>query len=204
MAATLIFTIGCTTGICHHVQHPELAASAGPATAANISPCAANNDACIANEQRENSPRVILFGASSSRTATSGDTQQSQGGTNPTQSFGPGVTNDSIHNRTTVLNDSEVAVVHADSKAPPSGKTVFVYKVDGSLQCGGGTKVTAEVMEKNRLEGIRVISRKSQDDGRMHSQVCGAPTGHINVFEIPEGQLPTALARGFRQLQGKR
>lgn len=76
-----------------------------------------------------------------------------------------------------------------------SGVSVFVSKPDGSLQCGA-RGVSAEEMEK-QLKGIKVISRDKRSDGKMHIQVCGSPTGQLNIYEIPESSLKDAEARGF-------
>jgi hypothetical protein len=77
--------------------------------------------------------------------------------------------------------------------------SVFVYKPDGSLQCGSAKGLSLEEMEKS-LRGIPVLSRDKRPDGKMHIQVCGSPTGMINYFEINETSLKEAEARGFKKL----
>ena len=77
--------------------------------------------------------------------------------------------------------------------------SVFVYKVDGSLQCGAAKGLSLEEMEK-QLRGLPVLSRDKRPDGKMHIQVCGSPTGLINVFEINDQSLKEAEARGFKKL----
>ena len=77
---------------------------------------------------------------------------------------------------------------------------VFVFKEDGSRQCGMGQAVRPEVMQKE-LEGIEVFSSDNRSDGMMHIQACGAPTGRINVYEIRQVDLDRALKKGFRSLQ---
>lgn len=81
-------------------------------------------------------------------------------------------------------------------------RTVFVYKPDGSLQCGMGKAIPVEEMEK-QLSGIRVHSRQNRPDGLMHIQVCGSPTGMINVYEIPATALKEAEGRGFKKLESR-
>ncbi len=93
----------------------------------------------------------------------------------------------------------------ASSGGPVSTTTqtsgnVFVFKADGSLQCGMGKAISAEDMEKE-LKGIKVFSRDKRPDGMMHIQVCGSPTGIINVYEIPAEKLSDAEARGFKKLE---
>ena len=72
-------------------------------------------------------------------------------------------------------------------------------KADGSLQCGAQKGIAVELMEKD-LRGIKVLSRDKRSDGKMHIQLCGSPTGMINVYEISESQLKDAEARGFKKL----
>jgi hypothetical protein len=78
------------------------------------------------------------------------------------------------------------------------GLKVKVYKADGSLQCGMGTKIALETMEK-QLKGIKVFSRTNKNDGLMRIQVCGAPTGQSNVYEINRTDLERALKAGFKE-----
>ena len=165
----------CANGICHPIKHPELIASAGPGTAENTNVCSGARSGS----------------ASCDQLSTANDTSlQSQTGTNPTGTFGPGVTNDSTNNNS--LQATRVAGLK-------DLKTVNVFKPDGSLQCNMGHSIPAEEMEK-QLAGIRVISRKRQSDGKMHMQLCGSATGYLNVYEIPETSLADALARGFKKL----
>jgi len=78
--------------------------------------------------------------------------------------------------------------------------TVLVYKDTGELQCGQGKAVKLDVMAKQLTSRrIRVLSSRTQDDGLMHVQVCGSPTGKINVYEIPASSLRKALRTGFKE-----
>ena len=82
----------------------------------------------------------------------------------------------------------------------PAGGTVLVSKPDGSLQCGMGKAISPEDMEK-QLAGIKVISREKRSDGLMHVQVCGSPTGMLNIYEIPATSLKDAEAKGFKKFE---
>ncbi len=75
---------------------------------------------------------------------------------------------------------------------------VFVYKADGSLQCGQGSKVDPAAMQKE-LGSIQVFSSENKNDGMMRIQVCGAPTGNINVYEIDVKDFEEALKAGFKK-----
>lgn len=76
--------------------------------------------------------------------------------------------------------------------------TVKVYKPDGSLQCGLGKAIAPEAMVAD-LKGIKVHSSYNKNDGMMRIQVCGAPTGNCNVFEIDKEQLQAAVKLGFKE-----
>jgi hypothetical protein len=75
---------------------------------------------------------------------------------------------------------------------------VFVYKLDGSQQCEQGKKIAVDVMKKD-LNNIEVFSSKNEHDGMMRIQVCGAPTGYCNVYEIDQKDLDKALKLGFKK-----
>jgi hypothetical protein len=53
-------------------------------------------------------------------------------------------------------------------------------------------------MQKD-LGGIQVFSSENKHDGMMRIQVCGAPTGYANVYEIDEKDLEAALKAGFKK-----
>lgn len=75
---------------------------------------------------------------------------------------------------------------------------VFIYKPDGSLQCGQAGKTDLEVMKKE-LGSIEVFSSANKHDGMMRIQLCGAPTGYNNVYEISSSDLEAALKLGFKK-----
>ena len=93
------------------------------------------------------------------------------------------------------------AVVSGNEKVSSSNKDltqrVFVYKPDGSLQCGQGSKIDINTMKKE-LKDIEVFSVVTKHDGMMRIQVCGQPTGQNNVFEIHKKDLEKALKLGFK------
>lgn len=93
-----------------------------------------------------------------------------------------------------------VSTANQNSNAGTAATNVFVFKADGSLQCGMGKAISIEDMEKE-LKGIKVLSRDKRPDGMMHIQVCGSPTGVINIYEISASQLKEAEARGFKKLE---
>ncbi len=75
---------------------------------------------------------------------------------------------------------------------------VRVYKSDGSRQCERGVGKSVEATERE-LAGIPVSHREKRSDGLMHIQVCGSPTGIINIYEIDSSNLKQAEERGFKR-----
>lgn len=100
------------------------------------------------------------------------------------------------------LAETELKAAADQKLATPT--RINVYKADGSRQCekarGLRRGIAAEVMERE-LAGIAVYSREKRADGLMHIQICGNPTGMINVFEIDSSFLNQAVQRGFKRLE---
>ncbi len=76
---------------------------------------------------------------------------------------------------------------------------VSVYKMDGSIQCQEkDLGLTPEKMQLELTErDIQVHKAYKSNDGLMHIQLCGTPTGNINVFEISKKDIDKAQALGF-------
>lgn len=100
-----------------------------------------------------------------------------------------------IENRTGIVVTGNEKV---SSAAKDLTKRVFVYKPDGSLQCGLGDKIDLNTMKKS-LGKIEVFSAENKHDGLMRTQVCGSPTGYNNVYEIDTNDLEAALKLGFKK-----
>lgn len=84
------------------------------------------------------------------------------------------------------------------ANADANKRRIFVYKYDGSMQCGMGRTIGLEDMAKE-LAGIKIYSQKKKADGLMHIQVCGSPTGQANVYEIAEDDLAKAESLSFKK-----
>ena len=75
---------------------------------------------------------------------------------------------------------------------------IMVFKADGSLQCGMGQAISPDEMSRQLTEkGIRIKKAIKRSDGLMRIQLCGSPTGMINVFEIQASNLDLAKELGF-------
>lgn len=82
---------------------------------------------------------------------------------------------------------------------PPSiSERVKIYKPDGTLQCAQGKRISAEEM-KNELKDIKVYKFFSKNDGMLRVQMCGAPTGNSNIYEIDRENLKKTLSLGFKE-----
>ena len=95
---------------------------------------------------------------------------------------------------------TDVAMVPVDKGTQKKDLTnrIFVYKADGSLQCGQGSKVDLKTMKKE-LDPIEVFSAENKHDGMMRIQVCGHPTGYSNVYEIDQKDFEAAVKAGFKK-----
>lgn len=84
-----------------------------------------------------------------------------------------------------------------DDSEAISHERVFVFKPDGSLQCGMGQAIDMERM-KDQLGDIEVFSSDNRHDGLMRAQVCGQATGQVNIYEIRKSDQPKAESLGFK------
>lgn len=95
--------------------------------------------------------------------------------------------------------ESEREIKKADALQANSPQSrIKVYKYDGTLQCGMGKTTSVADMQKE-LAGIIVYSAENKNDGLMRIQVCGAPTGKANVYEIDKSSLDKAKTYGFKE-----
>lgn len=79
-----------------------------------------------------------------------------------------------------------------------SEQTIWVTRSDGSRQCEQRRVPTAaEVANQVKNAGIIVFHFRSGNDGQMHAQRCGSPTGRTVDLEISRPDLTKALALGF-------
>ncbi len=78
-------------------------------------------------------------------------------------------------------------------------ETVWIKRTDGALSCSPEKAQSlgegAQDLEKAK---IRVLESKKIQDGKMHIQMCGAPTGTENAYRIQRSDLPQAIALGFQ------
>lgn len=93
-------------------------------------------------------------------------------------------------------------VMTGNEKTSSSSKDLtqraYVYKPDGSLQCGQGQKIPLDEMKK-QLGTIEIFSAENKHDGLMRVQMCGQPTGTCNVYQIQTADLERAQKLGFKK-----
>jgi hypothetical protein len=91
---------------------------------------------------------------------------------------------------------------HQAPRASDGAETVWVQRPDGSQQCSQDHTQSLEQGSKDLQSAkIQVLDSRKGDDGKMRMQMCGAPTGNQNKYEIRRSDLPRALALGFQQAQ---
>ena len=82
-------------------------------------------------------------------------------------------------------------------------ESVWVTRPDGGKQCEGATGQTLEAGAKDLQDAkIPILEQSKKNDGKLHIQMCGAPTGKNNSYRIPKAMLPQATALGFKELAG--
>jgi hypothetical protein len=92
---------------------------------------------------------------------------------------------------------SQGALAFGSKKADSA---VWVSRSDGATQCGM-TPVKSLEADASELQksGVKVLSSRKGNDGKMHAMACGMPKGFLNVYEIPREDLPKALSLGFQE-----
>ncbi|MBL7542380.1 MAG: hypothetical protein JNL11_01120 [Bdellovibrionaceae bacterium] len=81
---------------------------------------------------------------------------------------------------------------------PSAADRVRVFKPNGSLQCGQGKSIDVATMSKD-LKDIHIYKSSVENDGKIRIQMCGVPTGNVNVYEIDKTSLESALSFGFTE-----
>ncbi|MFL5813154.1 MAG: hypothetical protein ACJ763_06215 [Bdellovibrionia bacterium] len=88
----------------------------------------------------------------------------------------------------------------ATPSAAPAGTLIWVTRKDGATSCG---TTQAQSLEEGASElqrnGVKVVSSRKGNDGKMHAQACGMPTGSLNAYQISREDLPKALVLGFQE-----
>lgn len=93
-------------------------------------------------------------------------------------------------------------VESATSSASSDQTKIRVFKADGSKQCQKSKTTDLKVAEAElKKAGVTILSSAKQPDGMMHPQVCGAPTGMANTFEIAPADFDKAKKAGFAKVE---
>lgn len=82
-----------------------------------------------------------------------------------------------------------------------AAEKILVAKPDGSQQCESASGISLDKMAKD-LGEIKIYRQFKMNDGMMRIQVCGAPTGMYNVYEIDATDRQKALNVGFEVWKG--
>jgi hypothetical protein len=98
-----------------------------------------------------------------------------------------------------VASGTAASSAPAASVAPTAGPAqVWISRPDGAQSCtpGSGTSLEDGAAELRKAR-VRVLGSRKGDDGKMHAQMCGIPTGTSNAYLIPKDDLSAAVAHGY-------
>jgi hypothetical protein len=80
--------------------------------------------------------------------------------------------------------------------------SIQVSKPTGERQCSvGKAEPLDQVLTQFKKNKITVYESHTQADGLMHTDLCGAPGGNVNVFTISKKDLTRALKLGFKEVK---
>jgi hypothetical protein len=98
--------------------------------------------------------------------------------------------------------DSLVNSSSNSSSSAAGAETVWVSRSDGSQMCSTDSGQSLEKgSEDFKRAHIPVISSQKGSDAKMHAQMCGLPTGHVNAYEINKTDLAKANVLGYQQIK---
>lgn len=76
---------------------------------------------------------------------------------------------------------------------------VWVSRSDGAFSCSADSGQSVDDGSRElKKAGIHVLNSKKSGDGKMHMQMCGAPSGRVNSYLISRTDLTRAAALGYR------
>jgi hypothetical protein len=88
----------------------------------------------------------------------------------------------------------------AGSVQPAADNQVWITRADGAQSCSPKSGQSLETGAADlRNAKVRVLDSHKGEDGKMHAQMCGAPSGSTNAYLIPKDDLPQAIAQGYIQ-----
>lgn len=86
------------------------------------------------------------------------------------------------------------------SELTSSGDTVWVMRPDGSQSCSAKSGESLDDgADELKHANIHVLDSKKSASLKLHSQLCGMPTGTSNAYQISRSDLPKALTLGYQQ-----
>jgi hypothetical protein len=81
-----------------------------------------------------------------------------------------------------------------------NGDSVWVMRPDGSQSCSAKSGESLDDgADELKHANIHVLDSKKNASLKMHSQLCGLPTGTSNAYLISRSDLPRALTLGYQQ-----
>lgn len=88
----------------------------------------------------------------------------------------------------------------AQSQTALADHQIWVMRSDGAQSCStkSGQSLEGGAADLKNAK-VRVLDSHKGGDGKLHAQMCGAPTGSMNAYLIPKDDLPQAVALGYIQ-----
>lgn len=101
-----------------------------------------------------------------------------------------------------LLGATSVAIAHPAKHQHEGPEYVQVFKHDSSVQCEKSSGIKLSKMKEELANaGIEVKCSFKGSDGMMRIQMCGGPTGKLNVYKIPADKLTSAVDLGFKSVK---
>lgn len=104
------------------------------------------------------------------------------------------------------LNCVAVAVLLAacgggsESEEEVQGSLVSVYRHSGAVQCVSAGESLNAMAHRLTDVGIPVAASSCGHDGRIVAALCGASSGQIGIFDVPQAHARAASDAGFTPL----
>lgn len=78
--------------------------------------------------------------------------------------------------------------------------SVWITRPDGAQSCSpkSGQSLEDGAADLKKAK-VRILDSRKGNDGKMHMQMCGAPSGTTNAYLVPKEDLPQAAALGYVQ-----
>jgi hypothetical protein len=97
-----------------------------------------------------------------------------------------------------------LGIYQSQSQSLAADATVWVQQPDGGKSCeiNSGDSLTKGAASLKKAQ-ITILDSHKGNDGKMHAQMCGLPSGTANVYQIRKADLPKAMTLGFEEAKSQ-